>query len=116
MHMIPQQVFNASLLGLVLGLIGVRSRSLLACITFHFVYNSLGVLHGYFGASVSSHGLFRFLFRHEDDVLRYSPLLLAFAAFIAWRLLRWVASSDEAARITRVAAETAVVDCPGSGG
>ncbi|MCH7989472.1 MAG: CPBP family intramembrane metalloprotease, partial [Planctomycetes bacterium] len=42
-HMIPQQVFNATLLGLVLGLLTIRSNSLIPAITFHFIYNSLQV-------------------------------------------------------------------------
>ncbi|MBD3676093.1 MAG: CPBP family intramembrane metalloprotease [Planctomycetaceae bacterium] len=44
MHMIPQQVFNAFLLGLVLGLLALRSGSLLPGVLFHFVNNALGVV------------------------------------------------------------------------
>ena len=40
-HMVPQQVFNATLLGLVLGLLALRSGSLLPGILFHVTYNSL---------------------------------------------------------------------------
>ncbi len=50
MHMIPQQVFNATLLGLVLGLIAVRSGSLLPGIVFHFLFNALAVLRERLGA------------------------------------------------------------------
>ena len=46
MHMIPLQVFNASLLGLVLGLIAIRSDSLFPGIIFHLIFNSLTVFHG----------------------------------------------------------------------
>lgn len=46
MHLIPQQVFNATLLGLVLGLIAVRSGSLLPGIVFHILYNGSEVLRG----------------------------------------------------------------------
>ncbi|HEX6987301.1 MAG TPA: type II CAAX endopeptidase family protein, partial [Planctomycetaceae bacterium] len=46
MHMIPQQVFNAALLGLVLGLLAVRSGSLWPGVLFHFVYNGSHVLLG----------------------------------------------------------------------
>jgi sodium transport system permease protein len=38
-----QQLFNAALLGLVLGLLAVRSRSILPCIVFHFLNNALAV-------------------------------------------------------------------------
>ncbi len=44
MHMIPQQVFYASLMGLVLGLIAFRGGSLLPPIAFHFIFNALNVV------------------------------------------------------------------------
>lgn len=43
-HMVPQQVFNAMLLGLVLGLFALRSGSLLPGILFHLIFNSLEIL------------------------------------------------------------------------
>jgi sodium transport system permease protein len=95
MHMIPQQVFNASLVGLIIGLLAIRSRSLLVGIVFHILFNSLGILHGVFGAGMKTDGIFQYLFRHEDNVLRYSPLLLAFAAVIAYRLIRWIGSDQK---------------------
>ena len=88
MHMIPQQVFNASLLGLVLGLIAVRGRSLLPCIVFHFIYNSLAVLHGRFGRDVPTDNIFGNLFRIEDGALRYQPLLLLMSAIVVLALMR----------------------------
>ena len=39
-----QQLFGATLLGLVLGLIAVRSRSLWPGVLFHFINNAIGVL------------------------------------------------------------------------
>jgi sodium transport system permease protein len=56
-HMIPQQVFNAALLGVVLGIICVRSRSILPCVAFHFVYNALALLHGREGDTVPATGI-----------------------------------------------------------
>ena len=44
MHMIPQQVFNTFLVGLIIGFLAVKSDSLLPCIIFHFLNNALGVL------------------------------------------------------------------------
>jgi sodium transport system permease protein len=38
-----QQLFNATLLGIVLGMLAVRSRSILPGILFHFLNNALGV-------------------------------------------------------------------------
>jgi sodium transport system permease protein len=41
-----QQLFNATLLGIVLGLLAVRSRSILPGIAFHFFNNAMGVARG----------------------------------------------------------------------
>jgi sodium transport system permease protein len=41
-----QQLFNATFLGIVLGLLAVRSRSLLPGILFHFLNNAMGVTRG----------------------------------------------------------------------
>ncbi len=43
-HMIPQQVFNAMLLGIVIGMLAVRSGSIWPCIWFHFLFNGMQVL------------------------------------------------------------------------
>ncbi len=45
MHMIPQQVFNASLLGIVLGMLAVAGRSIYPAMVFHFLNNALATLH-----------------------------------------------------------------------
>jgi sodium transport system permease protein len=42
-----QQLFNATLLGIVLGLLAVRSRSIWPGIVFHFLNNAMGVARGY---------------------------------------------------------------------
>ncbi|QDT55075.1 ABC-2 family transporter protein [Caulifigura coniformis] len=43
-HMIPQQVFNATLLGLVLAALALRSGSLIPGIIFHLIFNGLQVV------------------------------------------------------------------------
>jgi sodium transport system permease protein len=43
-HMIPQQVFNATLLGLVLAALALRSGSLIPGVIFHFIFNGIQVL------------------------------------------------------------------------
>ncbi|MFV0445198.1 MAG: ABC transporter permease subunit/CPBP intramembrane protease [Planctomycetaceae bacterium] len=43
-HMIPQQVFNAMLLGIVIGLLATVSRSLIPGVVFHFLFNGAQVL------------------------------------------------------------------------
>jgi sodium transport system permease protein len=80
-------VFNAALLGLILGMMCVKSRSLIPGIAFHFVYNSLGLLHGKFGSSVQSDGVWAWLFRHDNGLLRYQPALLCLMALAAIALL-----------------------------
>jgi sodium transport system permease protein len=90
MHMIPQQVFNASLLGLVLGCLAVRSRSLVPCMAFHFVNNALGVLHGRFGAAWHDQfGLDRFC-AVEDGGLRYRWPTLLICIVVTSPLLVWL--------------------------
>jgi sodium transport system permease protein len=42
-HLIPKQIFNAALLGLVLGLLAYRSQSLWPGVLFHLIYNGLQV-------------------------------------------------------------------------
>ena len=56
MHMIPQQAFNAALLGLVLGLIAIRSRSLWPCVLFHMLFNGATVLQQRYAASMLENG------------------------------------------------------------
>tara|TARA_R110002111_G_scaffold256979_2_gene324610 strand:+ start:96492 stop:98921 length:2430 start_codon:yes stop_codon:yes gene_type:complete len=90
MHMIPQQVFNATLLGLALGLIAVHSRSLLPGVIFHFIYNSLSVLRGRIPETwVPENGLQHFVTMGPDG-LRYSWPLLVICVVVAIVLLRWV--------------------------
>jgi sodium transport system permease protein len=56
MHMIPQQVFNAALLGLVLGLLAVRSNSLWPGVLFHFLFNGSHVAVGRLMPSIAAGG------------------------------------------------------------
>lgn len=87
-HMIPQQVFNATLLGLILGAVCVRTRSLFPGIAFHFIYNSIGVLHSRMGHEVPTEHVWSLLFRREEGALRYQPLLLCVLAIVAVAILR----------------------------
>jgi len=93
MHMIPQQVFNATLVGLVLGLLAVRSGSLWPCILFHFTYNSLEVIRGRYGAAiVDGAGWF---VSATDQGIRYRWPTLILAAIAATLLLRWLIFRSE---------------------
>jgi sodium transport system permease protein len=86
-HMIPQQVFNATLLGLILGSICVRNRSLLPCIVFHFIHNLLTILLDRYGKEVPTDQVWSFLFRKQEDVLRYQPALLCLLSVLCIGLL-----------------------------
>lgn len=101
-HMIPQQVFNATLLGMVLGLIAVRSNSLLPGIAFHFCFNSLAVFHGQAGKSLSEsrpewldNDLISWFISCSDDTLRYNFLTLMTCAGAAFLMLRWLINQGE---------------------
>ncbi|WP_298868762.1 ABC transporter permease subunit/CPBP intramembrane protease [uncultured Gimesia sp.] len=95
MHMIPQQVFNATLLGLVIGLIAVHSRSLLPCVVFHFIYNSLAILHGRIPKTwLPENGLEHFV-SMQPEGLRYSWPLLLICGAITIVLLLWVQSQSQ---------------------
>lgn len=86
-HMIPQQVFSASLMGLILGIMCVRSRSLLPGIAFHVVNNSLAILSGRIGPDLPDHGIWSWMFRHQEGALRFHPAFLCVAALAAIALL-----------------------------
>ena len=74
-HMIPQQAFNAALLGLVLGLLAVYSRSLFPAIAFHFVNNAIATLHAGGLRVINADGVF--FSRDAESNLRYeAPLLI----------------------------------------
>lgn len=91
MHMVPQQVFNASLLGLVLGLIAVRSNSLLPCILFHALYNSLEIVRARVSAAgVSLEGPAGWFAWLDPTGIRYTPLTLTICGLAAIGLLRWL--------------------------
>lgn len=94
MHMIPQQVFNAALMGLVLGMLAVRSNSLIPCILFHFLNNALGVLHGRFGADWYDTTLPRTFFALDEGALRYRWPTLIVCIGLAAPLLVWLFRSS----------------------
>ncbi|QDT47172.1 ABC-2 family transporter protein [Symmachiella dynata] len=94
MHMIPHQVFNATLLGLVLGIIAIRSNSLLPGVIFHLIYNSLGVIHGRIGPQLLERFRGNPLVRDVDGQMLYGWPTIVIAALIAlpllWRLIQGI--------------------------
>ena len=102
MHMIPQQVFNATLLGLVLGLIAARSGSLLPGVVFHFLFNSMAVVRERVGTALADghmeelqQSAWRWFVSIEPSGLRYGwPTLLICGASSTLMLL-WVARHSQ---------------------
>lgn len=90
MHMVPQQVFNASLVGLVLGSLAIRSNSLVPCIVFHFINNALGVLHGRFGEKLMELPGADIFMMIDAGSLRYRGPALIVCAVAAAPLLVWL--------------------------
>jgi len=97
MHMIPQQVFNAALLGVVLGLLAVRSNSLLPCVLFHMVYNGLEVVRARFGSAVPRGTPADWFLWFEEGAPRYRWTTLLIAAVVAALLLRMILQRRHAA-------------------
>jgi sodium transport system permease protein len=70
-----QQLFNAALLGIVLGLLAVRSRSVVPGILFHFLNNALAVTQGRWAGGLESAGLSSWLFRNPAEGLYHGVWL-----------------------------------------
>ncbi len=93
-----EQVFNTSLLGLLIGLLAVRSRSLFPVILFHITNNVLGLLYAR-SEFLPADGL---LFTHDGQTLRYRlPLLLicsVLSGILTVRMIRDLVREQEARR------------------
>jgi sodium transport system permease protein len=88
-----QQLFNATLLGVVLGLLAVRSRSLLPGIVFHLINNGLAVLLGHWVGSPSGRRVASLLYRNPGQGL-YHWWLVALGGLASVALLTYLARSD----------------------
>ena len=56
-HIIPQQVFYATLLGLVLGLLAIRTRSIWPGLLFHLTFNAISVIQERMSVAAGDSGL-----------------------------------------------------------
>jgi sodium transport system permease protein len=81
-----QQLFGATLLGLVIGLIAVRTGSLWPGVLFHFINNSLGLLTVEGAKHPKLATLSSWLFRDPAEGL-YRPVVLVITALISALLL-----------------------------
>lgn len=91
MHMFPQQVYNAALLGLVLGLLAMRSGSLLPGVVFHMIYNGTEVLRNRVVVTgIPGTPLDHLVTAQQIEgttLLRYDwPLLMVCAVIAAWAI------------------------------
>ncbi|WP_435019628.1 ABC transporter permease subunit/CPBP intramembrane protease [Tundrisphaera sp. TA3] len=72
-----QQLFTATLLGLVLGLMAVRTRSLWPGILFHFLNNAQAILIQEAGRNPAIARATGWLFRDRDEALYQWPVVVA---------------------------------------
>ncbi len=90
-HMIPQQVFYATLLGLILGTLALRTGSLWPCLAFHATFNGIAVVRERLAISSEIPGSLDWILSiDEAGSLRYDWPLLAIAAASLLLLLRVV--------------------------
>jgi sodium transport system permease protein len=79
------QLFPGTLLGIVLGLLAIRSRSLLPGVVFHLINNGLGVLMVALGARLAG---MSWLFRDAEHGLFRWPIVAITGALAAWMLVK----------------------------
>jgi sodium transport system permease protein len=109
-----QQLFNATLLGLILGLLALRSRSLAPGIVFHALNNGLAVLIGTWAATASGARYAPWLFRKPSEALYHYPLVAVAAAASAALLVVLLRSRDAAPGEPPAEAENLLVAAGGS--
>ncbi len=89
-HGILQQSIAAGLVGMVIGYLAVQTGSLLPCIAFHLVYNSISLVMSLrvTGAMAEYRWLEWLFARNGDSVMYHWPVVIA-GAVLAATLLRW---------------------------
>jgi sodium transport system permease protein len=96
-----QQLFNATLLGIVLGLLAVRSKSILPGLIFHFLNNAIAVSQDYLSKASWSRAAIPWIYRKPAEGLYHvgwtvtSALVSAGLLFYLWRL-KFDRTSEEA--------------------
>jgi sodium transport system permease protein len=81
-----QQLFNATLLGIVLGLLAVRSRSIFPGILFHFVNNALLVSLSIVGAAGRAGPIISWFYRKPQEGLYHVGWVAASVVCSGWLL------------------------------
>jgi sodium transport system permease protein len=106
-HQIPHQIFNAAILGVVLGLLVVRSDSLLPAIVFHVIYNSLQVFRSRLDATALDGEAWRWFVVAEGGDVSYRWPTLLIAAAVAAVVLRWLVTWRPGSAVTGVGVQPA---------
>ncbi|MGC8642920.1 MAG: ABC transporter permease subunit/CPBP intramembrane protease [Isosphaeraceae bacterium] len=91
-----QQLCNATLLGIVLGLLAIRSRSLLPGIVFHFLNNALFITQSARIRALEATGWAAWLYRNPADGL-YHGTWIAVSLVVSGFLLFWLGKSGQSA-------------------
>jgi sodium transport system permease protein len=95
-----QQLFNATLLGIVLGLLAMRSRSILPGILFHFMHNALAMAMGYLTEQPGGQAIAAWLYRDPKEHLYHEGLVVVGALISVYLLYRLWRHPGEAKRVT----------------
>lgn len=98
-HMIAHQVFNAMLLGIVLGLLAVRSRSLIPGVIFHFLFNGMQVVQSRIPVQYFDSPAMQWLFTVESEggvtAVRFDAPLLAISGLLSVALVTWLIKAPQ---------------------
>jgi sodium transport system permease protein len=89
-HGMLQQSLMATASGVILGYLAVQTGSLLPCVAFHFVHNSLSLMVARFAAlSGEDRPALQWLLQSVGDFQIYWWPVLLVSIGLAWLLLRW---------------------------
>jgi len=92
-HFFLQQKISATVLGLFIGFIAVQTSSLLPCIVFHALYNSINLLAARFGEQLADaqaeYAAFGLIFRTEAETI-FQPWFMGATALVAIAILWWL--------------------------
>lgn len=93
-HAVFQQSIMAFIIGVVLGVIALRTGSILPCILFHLTHNGMTVVMSRVRGLASSDSPFRwFLQEVESDgrvYVEFQPIAIVGMAILATLLLAWI--------------------------
>ncbi len=95
-----QQLFNATLLGVFLGLLAIRSRSLLPGIIFHALNNGFVVASGSWIGGLRRAGLVEWIYRNPDEGL-YHKFWVGVGVAVAVVLFHYLWKIDSPTRRAR---------------